>query len=105
MEGGENRTAFFKSFHVFIVVIRSLIFPASEENANPFNGQSANDGVVFFAFGRVVIEVIASPLAVADRKTGKFMKGLPVEFRAGHTKMNHLYRPLLFVTGANPQKL
>jgi hypothetical protein len=82
MEGGENGTVFFKSFHVFLVVIRSLIFPASEENANPFEGQIANDGVIFFAFGLVVIDVIASPLAAANREAGKFMKGLPVKLGA-----------------------
>ncbi len=89
MEGGENGTVFFKSFQVFIVLIRSLIFPTSEENANPFEGQSANDGVILFAFGPIVIDVIASPLAAANREAGKFMKGLPIRLRAGHPEMDH----------------
>src|SRR5258707_14744990 len=63
MEGGKNGTSFLEGLQVFVVVVRSSILPAPEEDADPFEGQGANDGVKFFAFGLVVIDVVLSPLA------------------------------------------
>ena len=44
---------------------------------------------MFFAFGLVVIDVIASPLATANREAGKFMEGLAVKLGAGYPTMDH----------------
>jgi hypothetical protein len=46
MQRGKNGTAFFESLHVFVVVIRSLIVPAAEENTNPV--WPNNSSVTFF---------------------------------------------------------
>src|SRR6266702_1758370 len=89
MEGGENRTPFLEYFHVLHVVVRRPIFPASEEDPNPFEGQGTNDRVKFFTFGCVVIDIVASPLALGKREAGKFVERLPVKFGAGVPKINH----------------
>ena len=89
MEGGENRTPFLEDFHVLDVVVRCPIFPASEEDPNPFEGQGTNDGVKFFTFGRVVIDIIASPLTGGYGEASKFMEGLSVKLGAGPAEVNH----------------
>src|SRR2546430_8273802 len=89
MEGGENRTPFLECFHVLHVVVRRPIFPASEEDPNPFEGQGTNDRVKFFTFGCVVIDIVASPLALGDREAGKLVERLPGKFWAGVAKINH----------------
>src|SRR5258707_846784 len=89
MEGGKNGTSFLEGLQVFVVVVRSSILPAPEGDADPFEGQGANDGVKFFAFGLVVIDVVLSPLASGQGEAGEFMEGLPVKFGAGPTKIDH----------------
>src|SRR2546421_5710284 len=83
MKGGVDGASFGESCQVGVVVISGLSLPASEQDADPFESQAANDGVIFFALGGVIIDVVASPLALGDRETGKFMKGLPVELGTG----------------------
>ena len=53
--------------------------PTLEEDADPFISQRPNDGVVFFALVRVVLHIIARPLAVGDGEAAKLVKGLPVK--------------------------
>src|SRR2546421_6673545 len=89
MEGGENRTPFLECFHVLHVVVRRPIFPASEEDPNPFEGQGTNDRVKFFTFGCVVIDIVASPLALGDREAGKLTERSAGEFWAGAPEINH----------------
>jgi hypothetical protein len=88
-ESGENGTSFLEVVHVVGLVVGRPIFPTPEEDPNPFEGQGANDRVKVFTFCRVVINIVARPLATADREAGKFMEGLPVKFRAGLPKMYH----------------
>jgi formylglycine-generating enzyme required for sulfatase activity len=46
--------------------------PTLEEDTDPFVSESANDGVVFFALVRVVLHIVARPLAVArSQKDGR----------------------------------
>src|SRR5258707_14942435 len=89
MEGGKNGTSFLEGLQVFVVVVRSSILPAPEEDADPFEGQGANDGVKFFAFGLVVIDVVLSPLASGQGEAGEFMGGLPGKFWGGPAKKDH----------------
>src|ERR1035441_980578 len=49
------------------------------QDANPFVSQRPNDGVVLFALVRVVLHIVARPLAVGDREAAKLVKGLPVK--------------------------
>src|SRR5439155_1220822 len=60
-----------------------------EEDPNPFEGQGTNERVKFFTFGRVVIDVVASPLTLGDREAGKLVERLPVKFGAGVPKIDH----------------
>ena len=89
MESDENGTSFLEVVHVLGLVVRRAIFPAPEEDPNPFEGQGANDRVKFFTFRRVVIDIVARPLATADREAGKFVESLPVKFGAGLPKIDH----------------
>src|ERR1019366_7912618 len=75
----ENGASFLKGFHVFVLVIGGALLPALKEDANPFVSQRPNDGVVFFALVRVVLHIVARPLAVGDREAAKLVKGLPVK--------------------------
>src|SRR3989442_14021449 len=90
MEGGENRTPFLECFHVLHVVVRRPIFPASEEDPNPFEGQGTNDRVKFFTFGCVVIDIVASPLALGDREAGKPAARSSVKFWGGVPRIKPL---------------
>ena len=65
------------------------MLPAVEEDANPFESQRANDGVILFAFGQVVLHVIASPLAFGDREAGKLVESLQVKLGTGPPAINH----------------
>src|SRR5258707_7964741 len=89
MEGGKNGTSFLEGLQVFVVVVRSSILPAPEEDADPFEGQGANDGVKFFAFGLVVIDVVLSPLASGQGEAGEFIERFSGKFWAGPTKKKH----------------
>ncbi len=89
VKGCKNWSPFLEDFHVFGVVVRRPVFPAPEEDPNPFKGQSSNDGVIFFAFGSVVIDVVASPLAAGYGEPSELMKALPLKLGAGPPEINH----------------
>src|SRR5690242_11567247 len=90
MERGENRTALLERGHVFCLVIGGFVLPAPEQDAEPLEGQRADDGVVFFALGRVVLDIVARPLAAGHREPGKLVKGLADKLRASPPAVNGL---------------
>ena len=53
--------------------------PAPPDDPNPFEGQSADGGVVVFAFSALQRVVSAGPERVLDRLGGKLMKSLAKE--------------------------
>ncbi len=53
--------------------------PALPDDPNPFESQSADGGVVVFAFGALAGVVSAGPERVLDGLGGKLMKGLAKE--------------------------
>jgi hypothetical protein len=61
------------------LVVRGASLPALPDNTNPFEGQSADGGVMVFAFGALAGVVSASPERVLDGLGGKFMEGLAKE--------------------------
>ena len=89
MQGGKKGASFLEGFEVGVVAVRSPILPAPEEDTNPLERQGANDGVVFLAFGLVVIDVVAGPLALGEGEASKLMEGLPVKLGAGPPKIDH----------------
>src|SRR5258707_15448114 len=90
MEGGKNGTSFLEGLQVFVVVVRSSILPAPEEDADPFEGQGANDGVKFFAFGLVVIDVVLSPLASGQGEAGRVNEDVPGKNGGGPAEKDEL---------------
>src|SRR4051812_589099 len=89
MERCKHGASLLEAFHILVFVVRRAILPAAKEDPNPFEGQSANNGMVFFTFSRVVIDVVAGPLALADGEPGKLMEGLPVKLGAGLPEIDH----------------
>ena len=53
--------------------------PALPDDPDPFEGQGADGGVMFFAFGALAVVVSAGPERVLDRLGGELMKGLAKE--------------------------
>src|SRR6266702_2568750 len=89
VEGCKNRPPFLEDFHVLVVVVNRPVFPAPKEDSNPFEGQRSNDGVIFFAFASVVIDVVASPLAAGHGESSEFMETLPLKLGPGPPEINH----------------
>ena len=83
MERGEDGASLGEVCHVLVIIVGRVIFPATEQDTDPFEGQSTNDGCVLFPFVGVVFDIIASPLAFDYREARKLMKGLPVELGTG----------------------
>src|SRR5512143_1233157 len=86
MERGKDRATLLERFHVGGVVVGCPRLPAPKEDADPFVGQSANDGVEFLASSRVVFDVITSPLAFGKREPGELMEGLAIKLGASHAE-------------------
>ena len=102
MKGRENGTSLLEGLHMFVLIVRGAILPATEQDADPLEGQRSDHRVIFFAFGGVVVQVITRPLAVDDRKARKFMEGLPDKFRAGVPEVHHSGFAAAFGDGTDP---
>src|ERR1043166_4195609 len=89
MKGRKDGASLGKHLHVIVFIVRRALLPAAKEDADPFEGQGANDRVVFFTFGGVVGDIVAGPLALGNRKASKFVEGLPVKLGAGLTEIGH----------------
>ena len=88
MKGGESGASLAEGFHVFLLVVRGFTLPTLEENANPFEGQAADDGVVGLAARLVILNVVASPLALGHGEPGKLVESLPIKFGAGPAEVD-----------------
>ena len=66
MKGCEYGASFDEGLHVFLFIVGGFVLPAAEQDADPFEGQGTNDGLVFFAFVSVVLHVIGGPLTLLD---------------------------------------
>ena len=99
MKRGKNRAPFLKNLHVPGFIVRCAFFPAAEQNANPLEGQRANDRVILFALLGIEINIVACPLAFAERESGKLMKSLPQEFRVRLAAINHAHFSTAFGHG------
>ena len=91
MKSGKNRASFLKTLHVLGFIVRGAFFPAAEQNANPLEGQSANDRVILFALLGIVINIVTGPLAFGGRESGKLMKSLTEEFRVCLAAIDHAH--------------
>ena len=68
-------------FKVASLVIGGTRLPAFPEDANPFEGQGAEDDVVAFAFGFHVLVIRFGPCGVDDSLASPLDKGLAQEAR------------------------
>ena len=87
---------------IFALVINHPIFPATENNANPFEGQPSHRRVVPLAPLPLLLIVAARPLRVGNGMTGPLVKALPQNFGQAQRKWIHFFFPLRSVTGAIP---
>src|SRR6266851_10530249 len=75
----QRRTLLPQSLEIDDLVVRGASLPALPDDSNPFESQSADSGVMFFAFGALLVVVSAGPEGVLDGLGGKLMKGLAKE--------------------------
>lgn len=66
-------------FEIAGFVIRDIIHPAFPEDADPFEGQSADDGLVPFAAFLLLSVISGSPGGIVDGLVGPFDEGLAEE--------------------------
>ena len=83
MKGSKYGPSFKQDLHILVLVVGGLILPAAEQDADPFEGQGADYGMIFFAFDRVVFNIVTSPLGLGDREASKFMEALALKLGAG----------------------
>src|SRR3972149_4159783 len=82
-------------------VVRGVVFPATIQNADPFEGQGAHGGVMAFAFGALVLVVGTRPLGEADGVRRPLVKGLSLELGTGPAEVNPLALPAAFEYGSD----
>ena len=94
-----------------------MVLPAAIEDANPFERQATNDGLMLFAASTMLVVIRAGPFAASQRVLCPFLKRLPHKFRTSPTHMDPtlfaarlLYRcnpaiALQFVCAAKPVAL
>ena len=66
-----------------LLVVGLAVFPAAEQNANPFESQGPYRGVVLFRFVAVRLVEGFGPFALGDRLAGKLVEGLAREVLTG----------------------
>jgi hypothetical protein len=75
----QRRTLLPQTLQIDDLVVRGASVPALPDDANPFEVQGADSGVMVFAFGELAEVVSAGPERVLDRLGGKLMKSLTKE--------------------------
>src|SRR5260370_22740285 len=75
----ERGTLLPQTLQIDDLVVGSARVPALPDDPNPFEGQSADSGVVVFAFSALHRIVSTGPKGVLDRLGSKLMKGLAKE--------------------------
>src|SRR6266853_4374322 len=82
MIGGEleqRRSFLSQTLQIDDLVIRGAGLPALPDDAHPFEGQSADGGVMVFAFGALAGVISAGPERILHRLGGILMKSLAKE--------------------------
>ena len=77
-----------QGIEIAILRIRRLRLPATEQDANPFEGQGAQGGVVTFANGTLLEIEGFGPGGALTRAMGEFVERLQQKSRAGPAAMN-----------------
>ena len=75
-----------KSVEVASIIVRRVILPATEEDADPFVGEGADGGMMRLSSIDLQAVIGLSPAAAADGASSKLMKSLTVEFGTAEAK-------------------
>ena len=65
---------------VEVVIVRGSVFPAAEEDADPFEGQGPDGGVKGLPFALEHGDIGPRPAALRERTPGELVERLPEEF-------------------------
>ena len=84
------------------LVISDPIFPATENDANPFEGQPSHHRVVPLASLPLLLIVASRPSRVSDGMPRPLVKAPPQKLRTGPAKMYPLLFPTPFCHGRDP---
>ena len=90
-----------KGGKVALLVVRSLVVPAAPEDADPFEGEGAQDGVVGFAGAALLVVVGVGPVAVHDGLSGPFDEALAQERGCGPPPVRPAFLSALFTHGSH----
>ena len=75
------------------VIVRAAIFPAGEEDAHPFAGESADGSVVVFVPCALLLIERFGPSATRYRAAGKLVEALAQELRTGPAFRRQTFGP------------
>jgi hypothetical protein len=71
LKDGKDGTSFLEGIEIFGLIIGGAVLPAAEENLDSLESQGADDGVIFFTFGRVISDVVGQ----TREGRGRMMEG------------------------------
>src|SRR5437879_6027071 len=84
----QARAAELKAFAVKSFIVQRSIFPATKDNADPFERQCAYGGIMGFSALPLVVVVSPSPNRSEDGLTSELVKGLTQELRTSQAPVN-----------------
>src|SRR5438132_1043039 len=84
----QARAAELKAFAVKSFIVQRSIFPATKDNADPFERQGAYGGMMGFSALPLVVVVSPSPNRSEDGLTSELVKGLTQELRTSQAPVN-----------------
>src|SRR5262249_7590727 len=85
---GQMRTSGGQGREISGFVIRHAILPAAKHDANPFEGQGPDRGMVFLAALALALVIDTRPNRLRDRVSRPFVKALPQKLGTGPAKMH-----------------
>src|SRR5215469_12105354 len=86
--GHHGGAPFGQASQVDLLTVGLAIFPTTVKDAHPFERQSAYGDVMWLAASLLLVVVGFGPLALGNRASRPFMKGLAQKFRTGPPEMH-----------------
>jgi hypothetical protein len=83
------------------LVVERAVLPAPEQNADPFERQSPDSGVMGLTICAMLSIVVFGPSRTGNRVQCPFVKGLAQELGAGSTKVNPMLLTAAFYDRGN----
>ena len=98
----EGRAALLERAEVARFIIGDAIVPTAPEDAQPFEGEGAQDGVMRFAGTTLLVIIGVGPFAVTTVCPAHSTKVWRRNFGACQRQWVQIWRPLFSRTGATP---